>query len=542
MRALAALAALVLCVLPAAQAPPAAVSGGRYEDLVALFEEWRQFQKPRLEDGVPDYTARAMAEQRARLPELQRRLAAIDPRGWPVSRQVDWRLVRAEMNGLEFDHRVLRPWARHPGFYAVIVPDQSDTPSKEGPAFAGVLELWRHSFPLPAADVPSFRVRLQAIPRILEQARGNLVEDARDLWLLGIRTHKEQGDLLADLAGRLAPHHPELVPHVDRARQAEDAFRAWLESKLPEKRGPSGVGVANYDWQLRNVHLVPHTWQDEVTLMQRELGRALAHLALEEGKNRALPPLEPIATPEEWQRRLQDAVTEQMRFLREKRVVTVKDYMEPALRARVGGFVAPGERDFFAQVEAREPLLLRCHGYHWFDLARMEREPHPSPIRRGPLLYNIWDNRAEGLATAMEEMLASAGLFEGKPRSRELVYVMLAQRAARGLAGLRMHSNELSIQEAVRFAHEWTPYGWLKADGDLVWGEQGLYLAQPGYGTSYLTGKALIEGLLAERSRQLGAGFTLERFMDELSASGLIPVSMIRWEMTGLEDEARRLE
>jgi hypothetical protein len=437
------------------------------------------------------------------------------------------------MNGLDFDHRVLRPWTRHPGFYVPVVAEQSDTPAKEGPAFAGALELWRHSFPLRAADVGPFQVKLRAIPRILDQARGNLVGDARDLWLVGIRRHKEQSALLADLATRLAPHHPDLVPDVERARQAEDGFRAWLESKLPEKRGSSGVGVENYNWYLKNVHLVPYTWQDEVTLHERELGRARAHQALEEHRNRALPVLEPIATAAEWQRRLPEAVAAYVRFLAERRIVTVKDYMEPALRARVSSFSSPAERDFFSQVDAREPMLLRSHGYHWFDLARMEREPHASPIRRGPLLYNIWDNRAEGLATAMEEMMASAGLYEGSPRSRELLYVMVAQRAARGLAGLKMHANELSVEQAVRFASEHTPHGWLKPDGDLVWGEQGLYLEQPGYGTCYLTGKAMIEDLLGERARQLGAEFSMQRFMDELNAAGMVPVSMIRWEMTG---------
>jgi hypothetical protein len=536
------LSVLVSLGLAAALTARETGSGGRYEDLLALFEEWRAFQRPGIRDGVPDYSPAAMAAQRARLPELQRRLQAIDPRGWPIPQQIDWRLVRAEMNGLDFDHRILRPWSRNPAFYAVIVPEQSDTPSKEGPAFAGALELWRLSFPLPAAEVAPFRVKLRAIPRILDQARANLVEDARDLWLIGIRVHREQSALLAGLATRLQPLHPELVPDVEGARQAEDAFGAWLESQLPRKQGRSGVGVENYDWYLKNVHLVPYTWQDEVTLQERELGRALAHLALEEYHDRAQPPLTPIATPADWQRRLNDAVTEYMRFLRDRQVVTVTDYMEPALRARIGAFVPPGERDFFAQVEAREPLLLRCHGNHWFDLARMEREPHSSPIRRGPLLYNIWDNRAEGLATDMEELMAGAGLYDGRTRGREMVYVMIAQRAARGLAGLRMHSNQFSLEEARRFAHERTPYGWLKLDGDLVWGEQGLYLQQPGYGTCYLTGKAMLDKLLGERAQQLESGFSLRRFMDELNASGLIPVSMIRWEMTGLDDEARRLE
>ncbi|HEY3125257.1 MAG TPA: hypothetical protein VGK70_14495, partial [Thermoanaerobaculia bacterium] len=91
-----------------------------YKDLVSLFTEWRSFQKPKVVDGVPDYTARAMAAQRSELVNWERRLAAIDPSGWPVSRQVDHHVVRAEMNGLDFDHRVLKPWASNPAFYVTV--------------------------------------------------------------------------------------------------------------------------------------------------------------------------------------------------------------------------------------------------------------------------------------------------------------------------------------------------------------------------------------------------------------------------------------
>jgi uncharacterized protein (DUF885 family) len=48
-----------------------------------------------------------------------------------------------------------------------------------------------------------------------------------------------------------------------------------------------------------------------------------------------------------------------------------------------------------------------------------------------------------------------------------------------------------------------------------------------------LTGKAMIEALMAERSRTLGAGFTLAGFMDEMNGAGMIPVSLVRDEMTG---------
>jgi len=526
---------VLACAPGVPAAPPGSGPADGYERLLALFAEWRAFQKPRVVDGVPDYTPAAMAEQGRRLPELQARLAAIDTAGWPVSRRVDHRLVEAEMNGLDFDLRVLRPWARDPAFYAMVVESQSDTPSREGPTIEGAIELWRHAFPLPPDEASRLRARLQAIPRVLAQARANLVGNARDLWIVGIRTHREQAALLASLAERLRPVQPDLVPDVERAREAEDAFRAWLEEALPSKTGPSGVGRESYDWYLRHVHLVPLTWRDELTLMQRELARSRAHLALEEHRNRALPPLEPAATAEEWQRRVDEGFALYMRFLRQREILTVTDDMEPALRARLGSFVPPGRRDFFSEVDAREPLLLRCHGFHWFDLARMASAPHPSPVRRGPLLYNIWDSRSEGMATAMEEWMMTAGLLDARPRGREVFWIGIAQRAARAIAGLRMQANEWTIEEAVRFAAAETPRGWLRADGDTVWGEQQLYLEQPGYGTSYLTGKALLEDLLAERAEQPGGAFTLKGFMDEVDASGMIPVSLIRWETTGRE-------
>jgi hypothetical protein len=514
-----------------AQPTPARPAG--HADLVALFGEWRQAQKPRVVAGVPDYTPGAIEDLRLRLVAMRERLRAIDASSLPASERIDYRLVEAEMNGLDFDLRVLRPWSRNPAFYAMAIESQSDTPLREGPTIEAAIELWRLSLPLAAPELEALRPRLRAIPALLTQARANLTADTRDLWRVGIRAQREQAKVLAGFAERLRPHHPELVPEVERAREAVETFRAWLEAGLAAKTGGSGVGRLNYDWYVKNVHLLPYTWQDELVLMERELARSLAQLAVEEHRNRSLPPLEPAASAAEWQQRADTAFAFYMSFLREQQVLTLRDYLEPALRARLGGFVPPERRDFFSEVDAREPLLLRCHGSHWFDLARMHEEPHPSPIRRVPLLYNIWDSRAEGLATAMEELMLGAGLFAERPRSRELVYVMIAQRAARAIAGLRMHSNQWTIDEAVRFACERTPRGWLRPDGDTVWFEQQLYLEQPGYGTSYLTGKAMIEALLAERAQKLGAGFTLGRFMDELNASGMIPVSLIRDEMAG---------
>ncbi|HUQ81177.1 MAG TPA: DUF885 family protein [Gemmatimonadaceae bacterium] len=514
----------------------------RHEDLVAFFTEWRAFQQPKRVNGVPDYSAAAMSAQHRALATYQRRLAAFDTTGWPVPAQVDYHIVRAEMNGLDFDHRVVKPWANNPAFYATVFAEQSDQPAREGPHAYSAVELWSYTFPLSASDAAQVSAGLRTIPALLAQARGHLTGNSRDLWAMSAGDIRDQSATLADLETRLGSSAPaELVSTIRRAKAATDSFATWLGAKIPTKTGPSGIGVANYDWYLKNVQLVPYTWQDEVGLMQRELARARSSLALAEARNRELPALAPVASAEDHSQRFKSAVDEYMAFLRDRGILTVKPWMGPALQARVGQYSA-GPREFFTEVDYRDPEVMRTHGYHWFDLARMTNEPHPSPIRRGPLLYNIFDTRTEGHATGWEEMMLHAGMFDARPRTRELIYILLAQRAARALGDLRMHANEMTLEQAATFASANTPRGWLRLDARTVRGEQHLYLQQPTYGTSYVIGKVEVERLMSDRAHDLGDRFSMREFMDAFDAVGLIPVTLVRWEMMGkLDDRIRRV-
>jgi hypothetical protein len=166
----------------------------------------------------------------------------------------------------------------------------------------------------------------------------------------------------------------------------------------------------------------------------------------------------------------------------------------------------------------------------------MDNEPHSSIIRREPLLYNIFDSRNEGTATAVEEMFMQSGLYNDDPRVKEIVYIMIAQRAARGLGSLYAHANDLTMEEAGKIHADYTPRGWMKTEKDLLIFEQHLYMRQPGYGSSYITGKYLLEGAMAEFARQKESKqqpFHVKDFFDQLNAIGCIPTSLGHWEMTG---------
>jgi len=543
--AIAMLAFASILALSPGSAPQAAEPGEErmkgYAELESLFADWRAFEHPPLRDGAPDYGATVMARQHAALKDYQARLAAIDASAWPVADRVDYELLRAEMHGMDFNHRVLRPWARDPAFYTTVWTEQSDTPAHEGPVHHGLVELWTYEFPLSAAAADELAQGLGTIPPLLEMARANLTGNARELWLAGIGNLVQQAQALVELEARIAG----AGPRVERARRealaATESFVAWLQAQAPSKTGPSGVGKENYTWYQRHVHLVPLSWEQQVDLLQRELARAHASLRLEEQRNRDLPPMPVITTAEEYQERGNAAVTRYHEFLAAKDIMAVEPWMDPAMRAHVGEFVAEDQRNFFAIATHYEPLTLYTHFYHWWDLARMREQPHASAIRRGPLLYNIWDSRAEGMATGMEEMMMHAGLYDAQPRAREIVWIMLAQRAARGLGSLYAHANEFTLKQAKDFHVAWTPRGWMREDLDLLGFEQLLYLRQPGYGTSYVVGKYQVERLLMERARQQGADFNMRGFFAEVDAAGLIPVSLIRWQLTGEDDELQAL-
>jgi hypothetical protein len=532
---------LLLLLLPTVVvAQPPRTPDARYAQLTSLFREWRVFQAPRQLRGVPDYTAASMAAQRTALPRWQARLRAIDTTGWSIAQQVDWHLVRAEMHGLEFDHRVLKPWAENPAFYVTVFADQSDQPRREGPFAEGNVELWRYPRPLSAAAVAEILPGVQRVSPLLAQARRNLTGNRRDLWLYASNALKEQQEALAALSGAPGATR-ELQSAATTAHDATRDFAAWVADAAKTKTAPSGIGEANYDWYLKHVQLVPLSYREVRAQLARELARSHAFLALEEQRNAKLPPLEPVSSAAEHAARFPAAVDAYFAWLKTNGILDVRDWMIPALKARTGSFRA-GPREFFTEVDYRDPMVMRTHGYHWIDMERIAREPSPSPIRSAILLYNIFDTRTEGLATGWEEMMLQAGMFDASPRSRELIYVLLAQRAARATGELMMHGELKPVTDAAAFAVANTPRGWLRSGGGLVWFEQHLYLQQPGYGISYVIGKIDLEATLQRRRQQLGDGFRMDRFMNDVERAGLIPASLIRWELTGeLPDDVRRM-
>ncbi|HSL16811.1 MAG TPA: DUF885 family protein [Methylomirabilota bacterium] len=523
--------AAALWIIPCALALGGQADGDGYGALVALNEEFLDFREPATIDGFPDVSRERMEAQAKGLSAFFDRLAAIDPDGWTVPEKVDYLLVRAQLNDLDFRHRVLRPWARDPGVYVSAVQRVAFT-----------------ELPASGDELAELEARLQTVPAFLDRAKANLTEGAGELCRTALRD-LEQADGVGhghpyrevppagtigwyrDLIGRLQQHHPELVPTAEAALEAVIGFRDWLEASKMD--APAGVGREHYDWYLKNVLYMPYTVDDIIAVGERELHRSRAFLELERNKNRDVPVLEPAASADDYHARIREADEQIRRFIHEEGILTIPDYVGE-LDFNVPWIERPdGRRNFWEEIQYRDPRPDHVHAVipgHRFDMLVKERDERPI---RGPYYDS---GRIEGWALYLEEMFLQAGLLDELPRTRELFYIFQIARAVRNRAEVGLHTNEYTIEEAARFMVDRTPM--MEASVARVDAE--IYLREPGYGISYQMGKIQIEQLMADRAMQLGARFSLKDFHDRFLAAGMIPISLIRWEMTGFDDEVNR--
>ena len=500
-----------------------------------LFKEWRSFEIPPIVYGAPDYKKITFDKRFSEFLKLKSMLCDIDKSSLSTEEKVDWTLIWAEMNGYLFNYKVLKPWERDPAFYKTIWTSRSDVPAHEGPSHHNLVELWKYKFPLNSVDKLKLISDLKVIPNLNKQAKQNLIGNARDLWITGIRTIKRQSSDLKSLLIRIDPLDKGISKVIIDAISSTNEFIGWLEKEAINKNGPSGIGKENYTWYQKNVHLVPLTWEQEVILLKNELARAWTSLKYEEKNNSKLPYLSAVNNSKEYDELAKKSAEELLSFLDDQKIITVKPYYKDALQPHLGKFIPKYKRNFFWITAHYDPKPLYSHFFHWFELAQMDIDPHKNEIRRKPLLYNIFDSRSEGVATAVEELFMQAGLYKNNPRAREIVYILIAQRAARGLGSLYAHANIMSMEEAGKIHSEYTPRGWMKTEKDLLIFEQHLYLRQPGYGTSYITGKYLLESAIADYSKineEENSKEIIKDFFDLLMSIGNIPMTLVHWQMT----------
>jgi len=507
----------------------------RYQDLVKLDAEFLEFRKPKLVDGVADRSRGAMEAQREGLEQFRGRLRAIEASSWSVPERVDYLLVWAKLNALQFDHRVMKPWARDPILY---LDDVSEIPYAETPLSGEKLE--------------ELKAKLATVARVMAQAQANLTEANGELAKLAIfylenfdgvgqgepyRDQPPAGTIgwYQDLCGRLQQHHQDLVPPCQAALTAISGYRDWLRANVDSMPPSAAIGMENFNWYLKHVRLLPYDAEDLILLGERELHRYRMNYLVDRNRNRNLPELELTRTREQHEQRTREAEEQIRAMVAQQKLLTIPDDMPESFETDT--FFSPRaltKRHFWEEIQFRNALDNHIHASipgHRFD-GRL-RQQLLNPIRK---TYRDTE-RGEGWATYLEELFVQAGITDENPRARELFYVALVKRGSRVFAETGMHAGKMSVDDANAYMIDWVPF----MEEDLGRYDLVGYLRRPGAGSAYLVGKMQIEKLVSEAAFQQGEAFDLGKFHDEFLSKGIIPVTLIRWEMTGHDDEVTKL-
>lgn len=494
------------------------------------------FDDPAAPHGISDFSPSAVRGRVRGIQAIEGRLRAIDPSRWTVAEKADYLAVKAQIAAQRFHLEVSRPWARDPGAY--VDP---------------LLRLAFADIEGDEASIARTAARLEAVPLMVRTAQENLTDGAADYLELArfnmrnpdgvghghpYRATPPSGVIgwYEDLRDRAVESRPELVPVVEEALAAVADFADWLDAAVPRMTAEAGVGEARFDWYMRYAKLLPWTADQMALLARRDWERMVAFLALEESRNRYEPVLEPAPTAEEYERRLRSTDANVREWLIEGDILTLPDDT-PDFEAF--GYNAPFiERadgpNFWEKVQFRDPHPDHLHAVipgHRYDGWFARRSDHPIRSR-------ISDGvRVEGWGVYLEEPMVRAGVVDHLPRVHELMYLFGIFRATRVTADIGMQINEMTIQEGAEHMLSGSP--WL--DDDVARVDAEIYLRRPpGYGLGYTIGNLQIQQLLGELRIRDGEDFDLKTFHDEFLGKGRMPVSLIRYEMLGTEDQVVR--
>lgn len=166
--------------------------------------------------------------------------------------------------------------------------------------------------------------------------------------------------------------------------------------------------------------MMPYTADQLLVLGERDLSRSVANLAYAENHNRNLPLLLPAATPEEYQRRVEETDRLVRRWLKEGNILTVPDDTPPTSatvpwkEGGKAGQVTPTH--YWQDIQFRDPVPdhLLC-GHPRPQVRRHDDAPKSSSGAGG----HSDRGRSEGWGFYLEEMALRSGLLESRPRSRE---------------------------------------------------------------------------------------------------------------------------
>jgi uncharacterized protein (DUF885 family) len=552
-------------LLAQAEKDPLAVLADDFWQWRARYQPFSQDDIPRIErpGGPRDWSANSIARQKETLEAFEKRWTQIDPKSWSVAEQVDYRLLGSALARVRWELEINPRWQRDPTFYV----DQTMT---------ALLEALVQPPPFTAARSREIVERMEQILRILEDGKNNLhpvrpfaALAIADLEKIRPKLERVQRDVAPMLQGAAAGDSSGGMMEKERfeaatakAIPALESYRTWLQQQLESLPNDSAVGRKNYEFFLSKVALLPYSPDQLLALSRQEWDRSVAFEQYEERRNLGLGQLKMAANLKDEIDRAKQNELDIRKFLEEKGILTVPanighytlrpmpDYLDALSDfGELDDFTGPsmlGENGvrwasppspqlgYFWLATAKDPRPDMVHEGipgHYFQMCRSWL--HPDPIRR-----HYYDSGAnEGIGFYAEEMMLQAGLFDDRPRTREIIYNFMRLRALRVEVDVKLALGTFTITQAADYLAQHVPMDKKSAEAEAA-----LFATTPGQAISYQVGKSQIMHFLADARLAQGDKFSLRAFHDFLWLNGNVPVALQRWEYLGEDDDLRGID
>jgi uncharacterized protein (DUF885 family) len=545
------LAMMLLAPAARAQNSPAP---GMLRRLADDFYNWRNENYPvgssemglhTWDDRLTDYSSNAIAARAKHVRELLAQVRAMKSESWSKDDRIDWILFRAQLENVEFGDRVLQFERTNPQTYI-------------GECSSGIFSLLKKEYDAPAKRAASATARLKAMPAMLAQGERNLQKPVKLYAQLAIASARNIDPLFNDslmvLARDLPPSdRDELVTARDAALVAIHGFADRLEKRLGSMVAFSPMGVANYNYYLKHVLLLPLDATQVEMLGRAELARYRALEALlpdpkladpDPSRAKNIPP-DQQSFLKEYESREQEMID----FLKQHQLITFPDYLgrfeirqlpEAFKPTSPGGFMNPPglydkdptgfyfiptynpqSKNFYIRAAIEDPRPILGHEGipgHFLQLSIAKHVP--DEIRR----QNDNGVFVEGWALYGEEMLMRTGLYPENSAAQGQILRLSRYRAARIGVDVNLQTGKWTFEQAVQYFMEG---GGL--DREAAEGEAAGAASSPTQKIWYITGKWQIMNLLGKYRQKMGDNFRLGQFHDDLIKNGSMPLAIVEW-------------
>jgi len=532
-------------------------------------EEATELGDHRFDGLLTDYSPEARAKELASQKEFRDKLNAVDGSQLTGANNVDFRILKENIDYKIFEAEELKDAEWNPLVYMQSLANS-------------LYLLVARDFASPEKRIPNLRQRMEAIPRVIEQAKANLHNPPRVHTETAIE--QTQGAIslvregLAPLLDRAPQMKTELAPLQEKTAAALEDYRKWLQNDLlPRSDGDFRLGAEKFRKKLRfalasdlSMEEIRKRAQADLQQTQTAIYETALPLykkyfpkvdkaTLADKKKVTAAVLDKLAEQHPDDNTVvgyaQKVVAEATDFVKRRNLVTVPDVpldviAMPEFKRGVAiaycdspGPLEKSGKTFFAVAptpkdwakERKESFFREYNNYMIRDLTVHEAMPghylqlaHANEFRAPTLVRAIFQSGTfvEGWAVYCEQMMAEQGY--GGPEVKMQQLKMRLRAIANAILDQSIHAGNMSEQEAMDLMMKEA----FQQEGEAVakWKRARLTSAQL---STYFVGATEHLDLRAAAEKKLGKNFDLKKYNDEVISYGSPPVKYVR-ELMGL--------